>query len=138
MPDSLDPSDHECVATYLQGGGGGGGGGGGINGVSSTSLGNGLWWLVRSNSMYMYQTGRQVDKLITIGYKDQFYFHWLTNWLWDATCFWVSANWLYLTGTRPVQSNTNIYIDGSMQERRNSIANALELRISCTNPSIYS
>ena len=28
-------------------------------------------------------------------------------------------------------------IDGSVQERRNSIANALELRISCTNPSIY-
>ena len=24
-----------------------------------------------------------------------------------------------------------------MQERRNSIANALELRLSCTNPSIY-
>ena len=26
-------------------------------------------------------------------------------------------------------------IDGLMQERRNSIANALELRLSCTNPS---
>ena len=25
-----------------------------------------------------------------------------------------------------------------MQERRNSIANALELRLSCTNPLIYS
>ena len=38
-------------------------------------------------------------------------------------------------------SNTEIfsthvaYIDGLMQERRNSIANALELRLSCTNPS---
>ena len=29
------------------------------------------------------------------------------------------------------------YIDGLMQERRNSIANALELRLSCTNPSNY-
>ena len=29
-----------------------------------------------------------------------------------------------------------VYIDGLMQERRNSIANALELRLSCTNPSI--
>ena len=29
------------------------------------------------------------------------------------------------------------YIDGLVQERRNSIANALELRLSCTNPSIY-
>ena len=28
--------------------------------------------------------------------------------------------------------------DGLMQERRNSIANALELRLSCTNPSILS
>ena len=27
--------------------------------------------------------------------------------------------------------------DGLVQERRNSIANALELRLSCTNPSIY-
>ena len=26
-------------------------------------------------------------------------------------------------------------IDGLLQERRNSIANAMELRLSCTNPS---
>ena len=26
------------------------------------------------------------------------------------------------------------YIDGLVKERRNSIANALELRLSCTNP----
>ena len=30
------------------------------------------------------------------------------------------------------------YIDGLMQERHNSIANALELCLSCTNLSIYS
>ena len=30
----------------------------------------------------------------------------------------------------------NLYIDGLMQERRNSIANALELRLSGTNPLI--
>ena len=29
------------------------------------------------------------------------------------------------------------HIDGLVQERRNSIANALELCLSCTNPSIY-
>ena len=29
------------------------------------------------------------------------------------------------------------HIDGLVQERRNSIANALELRLSCTNPSIF-
>ena len=28
-------------------------------------------------------------------------------------------------------------MDGLEQERRNSIANALELRLSCTNPSIF-
>ena len=28
-------------------------------------------------------------------------------------------------------------MDGLVQERRNSIAKALELRLSCTNPSIY-
>ena len=28
------------------------------------------------------------------------------------------------------------YIDGLVQERRHSIANALEWRLSCTNPSI--
>ena len=31
----------------------------------------------------------------------------------------------------------SLHIDGLMQERRNSIAYALELRLSCTNPSIY-
>ena len=28
------------------------------------------------------------------------------------------------------------YIDGLVQERRNSIADAMELRLSCTNPSM--
>ena len=34
--------------------------------------------------------------------------------------------------------NLNViwYVDGLMQERRNSTANALELRLSCTNPSM--
>ena len=30
------------------------------------------------------------------------------------------------------------YIDGLVQEKRNSIANAHELHFSCTNPSIFS
>ena len=30
------------------------------------------------------------------------------------------------------------YIDGLVQKRRNSIASALELHLSCTNPSVYS
>ena len=31
--------------------------------------------------------------------------------------------------------NVQVYIDELMQERRNSIANALELHLSCSNPS---
>ena len=31
----------------------------------------------------------------------------------------------------------NLYIDGSVQERRNSIANPLELHLSCTNLAIW-
>ena len=30
-----------------------------------------------------------------------------------------------------------LYVDGLAQERRNSIANALELRLYCTSPLIY-
>ena len=33
--------------------------------------------------------------------------------------------------------SVKINIDGLGPERRNSIANALELRLSCTNPSIW-
>ena len=36
-----------------------------------------------------------------------------------------------------VAYHRNIYFDGLVQERRNSIANTLEFRLSCTNPSIY-
>ena len=36
----------------------------------------------------------------------------------------------------PSLCNVSQYVDGLVQERRNSIANALELLLSCTNPSI--
>ena len=35
-------------------------------------------------------------------------------------------------------SSMLVYFNGLVQERRNSIANALELRLSCTNPLIES
>ena len=44
---------------------------------------------------------------------------------------------LYITWQNFPSRGIDGYIDGSVQERRNSIANALELRLSCTNPSIY-
>ena len=36
-----------------------------------------------------------------------------------------------------LQSICHTYIDGLVQERRNSSAVAMELRLSCTNPLIY-
>ena len=42
---------------------------------------------------------------------------------------------------RSFRKNNNffqLHIDGSVQERRNASASAMELRLSCTNPSIYS
>ena len=35
-----------------------------------------------------------------------------------------------------MQYDTELHTNGLVQERRNSIANALELRLSCTKPSI--
>ena len=46
----------------------------------------------------------------------------------------VYPNWLKLLWTN---FEYETYIDGLVQERHNSIANALELRLSCTNPSIW-
>ena len=36
-----------------------------------------------------------------------------------------------------VAQDSQHYINGLVQERRNSITNALELRLSCTNPSLW-
>ena len=41
-----------------------------------------------------------------------------------------------LATQKPKRRPRVVYIGGLVQERRNSIANALELRLSCTNPSI--
>ena len=37
----------------------------------------------------------------------------------------------------PICRWVGAYVDGLVQERRNSIANAVELRLSCINPSIW-
>ena len=49
------------------------------------------------------------------------------------TAEWISylIYWSYMNGF------TLLYIDGLMQERHNSTANELELRLSCINPSIW-
>ena len=48
------------------------------------------------------------------------------------TLMWHHCN---VTGHHDFWSPFAYQIDGLVQERRNSIANALELRLSCTNPS---
>ena len=48
----------------------------------------------------------------------------------------VTADALALLVTHQAALVLTLYIDGLVQERRNSIANALELRLSCTNPSM--
>ena len=46
--------------------------------------------------------------------------------------------WDYYSNTPSLSQVTAHHFDGLMQERRNSIANALELRLSCANTSIWS
>ena len=49
----------------------------------------------------------------------------------------VACRWTWaITLTCDVPVRYRLYIDGLVQERRNSIALAMELRLSCTNPSI--
>ena len=49
----------------------------------------------------------------------------------------VSLNSIQLLPIHPHPTQLVTHINGLVQERRNSIANVLELRLSCTNPSIY-
>ena len=53
---------------------------------------------------------------------------WVLGELWHVN-YWVGA-------TSPIVSQW-LHIDGLVQKRRNSIANALELCLTCTNPSIW-
>ena len=52
--------------------------------------------------------------------------------------FYISLNALFNNSQIPCDKRCHgvTHIDGLMQERRNSIANALELHLSCTNPSV--
>ena len=46
------------------------------------------------------------------------------------------VSWLILFAVADSSDNA-LYINGLMQERHNSIANALELCLSCSNPSVF-
>ena len=54
----------------------------------------------------------------------------LTGKLWGVYWEDIGEHW-------PRYNSIALYIDGLVQERCNSIAKALELHLSCTNPSIY-
>ena len=60
--------------------------------------------------------------------------------LWKSTCptgsFTGPVKQWDMLGAVYVQDQYLIHVGGLVQERRNSIANALELRLSCTNPSM--
>ena len=82
-------------------------------------------------------TGRNSLPIGSAGRKIQYVRPW---WQWFPFWCWlnepqISVSQAYSIGTSG-KWEVEHYIDGLVQERRNSIANALELRLSCTNPSI--
>ena len=60
---------------------------------------------------------------------------------WSETCL-INSSWpgaislVAFSITKENRGICDVYVDGLMPERYNSIANALELRLSCTSPSI--
>ena len=57
--------------------------------------------------------------------------------VWTLSRELLRTQWISYTLGIFIQILTGLYINGLVQERHNSIANALELRLSCTNPSIW-
>ena len=55
----------------------------------------------------------------------------MTWWTWRNSLRWKTTRCSY-----SIRQNIPLNIDGFVQERRNSSALAMELRLSCTNPSI--
>ena len=68
--------------------------------------------------------------------------------LWFVSCIWYATagilanihliNLLYSGWNQLIVINWRVHIGGLMQGRHNSIADALELHLSCTNPSTWS
>ena len=57
---------------------------------------------------------------------------------WQPFCLCLNVLIYIEFWSHSMPSTRTWYINGLVQERHNSIANALELRLSCTNPSIVS
>ena len=55
----------------------------------------------------------------------------------DYTFQWMCTRFVLCCDSLCPLLRSSSHIDGLVQERRNSIANALELRLSCTSPSTY-
>ena len=87
-----------------------------------------------SNMAFSFDLGHDLDLTMT-----------MTIW-WPRSGVWIYQIVTGVTSVVGVPSThlvghkhyePNYHFDGLVQERRNSIANALELRLSCTNPSTY-
>ena len=109
-----------------------------------------LWFIVWKLFLFFllsWISGFEIDKLTDLGTCDAH----VTSLFWLAWCVngslqkteWASSTkfdrdgQFQFTLTTKKDSKVHLdYIDGLVQERRSSIANALELRLSCTNPSI--
>ena len=55
---------------------------------------------------------------------------WEKNWCYNGTALY------FVLKSDESESSHDLHVNGLVQERRNSIADALELRLSCTSPSI--
>ena len=80
----------------------------------------------------MFVSVRYVHEGIPHGiYREALCMHYLAVYLpYNLSIYLSTFNCLYTLSVHE-------HIDELVQERRNSIANALELRLSCTNPSTY-
>ena len=97
---------------------------------------NFLWFWIRMDNAFMKWAPEQTGP---------FYKYHILLYLQDIICWYVYSWLMFPQGTNNMchllkgigdVSFPKPNIDGLVQERRNSIANELELRLSCTNPSI--
>ena len=63
---------------------------------------------------------------------------WIRHWSYHLSQWWVFLEEIGCGAAECDGVYPNQHIDGLVQERPNSIASALELRLSCIGPSIYS
>ena len=86
------------------------------------------WYTLQSLLQKLHEWGWMRD-LLQIRRSTRFVRH-LSSWIFPGQLFSTDPE------PYPLSQREECYIDGSVQERRNSSALAMELRLSCTDPSI--